>query len=95
MPAKMQKLWDQWSWAFQLTTAVIMVTAVVVTYRSSIAQTIEDVAALKQQHTEENMAVRMAVQEKTASDIRDDVKDIKMVQGKIFDRINALADRPR
>ena len=72
--------------------AVIFLTYVL-DYKNSMANTIHDVAAIQQQLKEENMKERMAIQEHTTIEINNRLTGIESVQGKIFDRINTLADK--
>lgn len=58
-----------------------------------MANNSRDIAELQQQHKEEKLNERMAVQENTTQQINNHLASIEVVQGKIFDRINQLADR--
>lgn len=62
-------------------------------YGSATASNTKDIAMIVKQHDDENLKERMAVQELTAKDIRDDVRDIKATQGAVFNRLNQIADR--
>lgn len=62
-------------------------------YKNSMANNSRDIAVLIKQHDDENMKQRMAVQENTVEEVNRRLGGIEMVQGKIFDRINQLADR--
>ncbi len=90
---KVVKFWHQWSWLFHILWALVLGTMFVATYMSDTKANTSDIAAIRKQHDDENLKERMAVQEKTAADIRDDVRDIKATQGAIFNRINQIADR--
>lgn len=87
--ASVLKFWHKWSWAFHLAVWLVMGTTMAVTYRDSIANNTSDIAAIKQ----ENLAVRMAVQEQANKDIDTRLERMETVQGKIFERINQIADR--
>lgn len=81
--------WHRWSWAFHIGWALVLAIFLSSTYINDIKANTADIAFIKGQ----NLDVRLAVQEQTAKDIRDDVKDIKATNGAIFNRLNQLADR--
>ena len=87
------KFWHQWGWLFHISWALVLGTSLIVTYRDGIAQNNKDILALQQQHVDEHMEIRMVKQEQISQSISQDIAEIKMVQGKIFDRINTIADR--
>ena len=87
--AKVLKFWHQWSWLISIIGYVFMMGAGYATITSSVADNAKELAVLKQQ----NLDHRVTVLEQVALDNRDTLLSIKEVQGKIFDRINTIADR--
>lgn len=81
--------WHRWSWAFHITWALALSIFLFSTYINETKANTADIAIIKSQ----NLDVRLAVQEQTAKDIRDDVKDIKATEGAIFNRLNQISDR--
>lgn len=90
---KILRFWHQWSWCFHIGWAAIIATVYFTTFSNSMANNTRDIQELQTQHKEENMKQRMAVQENTTEEINRRLAGIEMVQGKIFDRINQIADR--
>ena len=86
---KVIKFWHQWSWLYHVVWTAVVVTGFIVTYQNSIASNTADIKAIN----DEKLPERMAVQEQISRDVKDNLADIKTVQGKIFERINQLADR--
>lgn len=91
--AKVLKIWHQWSWLAHICVWLVMGTAIVISFKDGVAKNTTDITEMQQQHKDENMSVRMAKQEQITQDIGQNLQEIKMVQGKIFDRINTLADK--
>lgn len=87
------RFWHQWSWVFHIGWAAIIATVYFTSFSNSMANNSRDIAELQQQHKEEKLNERMAVQENTTQQINNHLASIEVVQGKIFDRINQLADR--
>jgi len=90
---KILKFWHQWSWAIQIVGYIFIFGTIVGTRENASANNTSDIAAIILQHKEENLAPRMASQEESTKNIKDSLVRIENIQGKIFDRINKLADR--
>lgn len=93
MQVKILKLWHQWGWAFHISAWLVGGTVMICTYGNATASNTKEITQIQEQHKEENMATRMAVQEATTKDVNDRLSRIESVQGKIFDRVNQIADR--
>jgi hypothetical protein len=93
MATQILKFWHQWSWAIHVVGWLLTGTVVVTTYGNAMEDTKSKVTILEQQHKEENLATRMAVQENTARDVDQRLTRMEMVEAKIFDRINSIGDR--
>lgn len=89
MQVKILKIWHQWGWLFHIGAWLIGGTVLICTYGNATAGNAQAISEIQNEH----LPVRMAVQEQTSKDINDNLKEIKQVQGKIFDRINQIADR--
>lgn len=87
--ARILSLWHKWSWAFHILVWIIAGTTYVATFQTNAAETANGLLRLQ----EEKLPIRMAIQEQTTKDIADNLQEIKQVQGKIFERINQIADR--
>lgn len=90
---KVLKFWHTWSWAFHLSWMAIIVLTYLLDYKNSMANNTKDIANIQQEHKEENMRERMAVQENTTNEVNRRLTGIENVQGKIFERINQIADK--
>src|SRR5581483_7920388 len=90
---KMIKFWHQWSWAAHIAVWIIMGTAIIVSFKDGVAKNSLDISEIQMVHKDENMAMRMVRQEQITQDVNDRLSRSEMVQGKIFDRINQIADR--
>lgn len=87
------KFWHQWSWVFHIGWAAVIATVYFASFSNSMARNSADIMELQQIHKEEKMNERMAVAENTTQQINSRLSSIEVVQGKIFDRINQIADR--
>lgn len=92
---KILKIWHQWSWLYHLSWMAVIAMTYLFDYKNSMANNTRDIEVLVKQHDEENMKQRMAVQETTTEEVNRRLAGIELVQGKIFDRINQIADRDR
>lgn len=93
--AKIVKFWHQWSWAYHICVSIFVFSGMIVTYQMTTQANAKEIASLQDVHTSENMSVRMAVQENITKEINNRLDSIETVQGKIFDRINQIADREK
>lgn len=91
MQVRILKLWHQWSWLFHICAWTIGGTVAVCTYGNATASNTAAITEIQAEH----LPVRMAVQEQTSRDITDRLVRMETVQGKIFDRVNQIADRNR
>lgn len=87
--AKVLKFWHQWSWAISAAGYIFMMAIMVGGYQNAIANNTANIADISSQKLPE----RMAAQEQLSKDTDDRLSRMEAVQGKIFDRINQLADR--
>lgn len=87
--AKILKLWHEWSWALHICVWLVVGTALVVTYRDAITANASDIERIDSGKLPE----RMAVQEQLSRDTGERLTRMENVQGKIFERINQIADR--
>lgn len=90
---KILKFWHQWSWAISVIAYVFMFGAMVATRENAIAENTKHIATIEDDRYKENMPVRMATQEESTKNIKETLGRMEMVQGKIFERINQIADR--
>lgn len=89
---KILKFWHTWNWAIHGAVWIIIATALwYANNQNAIANNAMDIAEIKAQKLPE----RMVRQEQITENINDNLREIKTVQGKIFDRINQIADRAR
>lgn len=87
------KIWHQWGWLYHLMVTAVMATVFIMGYGNAVAGNSNRISVLEKQHTDENMAIRMAVMENTIAETNKRLGNIEDVEGKIFDRINQIADR--
>lgn len=93
MQPKILKFWHQWSWVFHIGWALIIAAVYFTSFQNSAAANTTAIVQMKKEHDDENMKTRMAVQENTTQEINNRLASIEQVQGKIFERINQIADR--
>ncbi len=88
--AHILKFWHTWNWAIHAVVWLFIAgTLYYANNQNAIANVIKDVADIQSQRLPE----RMATQEQLSKDTHEQLGHIEAVQGKIFDRINQIADR--
>lgn len=71
----------------------VIVLTYLLDYKNAMGNNAFAISELQAQHKEERLNERMVKQEQITEDINKNLSDIKTFQGKIFDRINTIADR--
>jgi hypothetical protein len=90
--AKLLKWWHQYSMFITVAGYIFLAGMTYKGQKDALAGNQETMASMQAQHDKENVDHRVTILEQIAADNRDNFSEIKQVQGKIFDRINQMAD---
>lgn len=91
--AQMLKWWHQYGFIITIIGYIFMMGTIWQSHKDAVASIEKGMDVIQQQHDKENADHRVTVLETIEAENHEQLQKIGEVQGKIFDRINQIADK--